>query len=38
MAIGGFGTRIIIETSEKLKVALGSVFYIIYGLMRMDIL
>lgn len=38
MATGGFGTRITTETLEKLKAALGGVFYIIYGLMRMDTL
>lgn len=38
MAIGGFGMCIIIEMLEKLKVVLGGVFYIIYGLMCMDIL
>lgn len=38
MATGGFGTRITTETPEKLKAALGSVSYIIHGLMRMDTL
>jgi len=38
MATGGFGTRITSETPEKLKAALGSVSYLIHGLMRMDML
>lgn len=38
MATGGFGTRITTETPEKLKAALGSVSYLIHGLMRMDTL
>lgn len=38
MATGGFGTRITTETPEKLKSALGSVSYVIHGLMRMDML
>ncbi|XTZ39783.1 lipid kinase YegS [Salmonella enterica] len=38
MATGGFGTRITTETPEKLKAALGSVSYVIHGLMRMDTL
>lgn len=38
MATGGFGTRITTETPEKLKSALGSVSYLIHGLMRMDTL
>ncbi|MGK9172918.1 lipid kinase YegS [Yokenella regensburgei] len=36
MATGGFGTRITTETPEKLKAALGSVSYVVHGLMRMD--
>ncbi|MTD26434.1 lipid kinase YegS [Erwinia sorbitola] len=38
MATGGFGTRITVETPEKLKSALGGVSYFIHGLMRMDTL
>lgn len=38
MATGGFGTRITSETPEKLKAALGSVSYLIHGLMRPDTL
>lgn len=38
MVIGGFGIWIIIEMLEKFKVVFGGVFYLIYGLMCMDIL
>jgi len=38
MATGGFGTRITTETPEKLKAALGSVSYLLHGLLRMDTL